>query len=749
MKTSRKLLALLLTVVLLAGMATTATAASSMHEVCAHGGHQVTVQCAPEQGDVTVTKSTRTETRGWWIFSRTVKFTDFTMTAVAKTGYTYAGWYEGATNLNKTATFTISSLCEGRPSELTDAFHHTYTARFTANDVTLTIVDAGATPSTQTQTKKYDEVMALPADGAGLAGHTFDHWEKSGAYESVGADIKMKGNVTLTAVYVENAPSEYTVTLNKSGNGTGEVTGAGSYLDGTNATVSAIAAPDSFFTGWFEGSEKISEWSPYSFGVAGNRTLVANFDRKPVQSLVPAFVLNESVPGVKNVWTITNPNEFGVSVTYRMNDETEPACEGEVIPANTTVTREFTPHTYRDTLNVNWESAPGVNVRFGVSAQEFYTLTITAYGDGDVVKQGTTDSLVGGTYVWNLEGQKSFTLVPQADAGTMFIGWGNAATGLANPLLLTLAGPYTYLDAYFVPVADVTVSKTVVVGSKVTTGAGFGFEIDVDEMSYAQAVSPQSSGAPSPYVDFPKTGSTNDNGEWTVQLPDGNYVLTETDTRYPNNLNGGFRFAVYEGEVHGITLTEDDETDLVKGNTIFVENYKQPDPEPNPNPNPGPAPAPAALVNLDVSVVGQGTVAPGSNSYSQNSTVVFTVTPAAGYEFLGWTGTDGAAVADNRIVMTGNRSVIANFGLIEEAIAQEETPATAPEVSPVAVPDETPVVEETSVEEVVTEEEVPLDTPELPKTGGFPMGLAIALGAAFSGTGLAMKRRKSKDQGNK
>jgi hypothetical protein len=95
-----------------------------------------------------------------------------------------------------------------------------------------------------------------------------------------------------------------------------------------------------------------------------------------------------------------------------------------------------------------------------------------------------------------------------------------------------------------------------------------------------------------------------------------------------------------------------------------------------------------------------GTVTPGSDNYGQNSVVQFTVIPAAGASFTGWSGEDAGdivTVTENgnifyRFTMSKARSLVATFEQLE-TLSDKESALSAPEVTeePVEVPDPTPV----------------------------------------------------------
>ena len=68
---------------------------------------------------------------------------------------------------------------------------------------------------------------------------------------------------------------------------------------------------------------------------------------------------------------------------------------------------------------------------------------------------------------------------------------------------------------------------------------------------------------------------------------------------------------------------------------------------------------------LSVSASDGGNVDPSSGTYNENSSVVITATPSAGYEFTEWTG--DASGTDNplTVTMTGNKTITATFSRIQ------------------------------------------------------------------------------------
>ena len=301
------------------------------------------------------------------------------------------------------------------------------------------------------------------------------------------------------------------------------------------------------------------------------------------------------------------------------------------------------------------------------------------------------------------------------------------------------------------------VEKLVMAQDESTT-PGAGFQFSISEMTEAVSQPAARSAILMP--------ATDSYGLTQVELPNGEYILTETGlVGYTNDLpENGFHFTVADGKI----LFGDGEE--LGDNTLVVTNIKDPDPTPtnppaeptpvptnppaeptpvptNPPAQPTPVPTnpptrPVSYVNLTVAVNGPGTATPGSGSQTRGAYVALTATPGEDAVFLGWTGPDGNLVTDNdQILMDADRSIIANFAI------DEPIPEGAPETTPIPEPTPVPAPQTGGADdEVILDVEVPLDTPVLPKTGGLPLSMLTGFGVLFTATGLTLRGNKRKEK---
>ena len=110
------------------------------------------------------------------------------------------------------------------------------------------------------------------------AGYTFVNWTRNGSVASTDPTYKfyVTENSTCVANFTQSLPS-YTVTATANPTNGGHVTGAGSYTQGTTATLTATANSGYGFTNWTSNGTQVSTDNPYTFTVTGDATFVANF----------------------------------------------------------------------------------------------------------------------------------------------------------------------------------------------------------------------------------------------------------------------------------------------------------------------------------------------------------------------------------------------------------------------------------------------------------------------------------------
>ncbi|MBR0122217.1 MAG: T9SS type A sorting domain-containing protein, partial [Bacteroidales bacterium] len=89
----------------------------------------------------------------------------------------------------------------------------------------------------------------------------------------------------------------YTVTLTANPAEGGEVIGEGTFEEGTEVTVTAIANDGYYFTYWTEGNAVVSEDAYYTFTLTEDRDLVANFEEEIVNYFTVTLTANPAEGG--------------------------------------------------------------------------------------------------------------------------------------------------------------------------------------------------------------------------------------------------------------------------------------------------------------------------------------------------------------------------------------------------------------------------------------------------------------------
>ncbi|MFN0203767.1 MAG: InlB B-repeat-containing protein [Bacteroidia bacterium] len=197
------------------------------------------------------------------------------------TGYTYQ-WYlngspiNGATSSSYTATaagnyeLEVYNGCYAVSSVVTVSITGaTYSVGTSANPVV-----GGTTSGSGSYVSGTNASVSATAN----TGYTFTNWTNNGNVVSLNPayTFAVTGNVNLVANFTQNTVS-YNVGTSANPVVGGTTSGSGSYVGGTNASVSATANTGYSFVNWTDNGNVVSSNPTYTFAVTGNVNLVANF----------------------------------------------------------------------------------------------------------------------------------------------------------------------------------------------------------------------------------------------------------------------------------------------------------------------------------------------------------------------------------------------------------------------------------------------------------------------------------------
>lgn len=155
-------------------------------------------------------------------------------------------------------------------------------------------IGAGTYPAGQILT-----VQAKPNSGFG-----FLNWTENNSILSTSANytISLNSNRSLVANFIQ----QLTVTTLINHSGGGQVTGGGSYNQGTSVTLSAITNVGYSFINWTENGTILSTLSSITFNVTQNRTITANFIRNTFPIVTALSATNITKTSFTANWNAVN-----------------------------------------------------------------------------------------------------------------------------------------------------------------------------------------------------------------------------------------------------------------------------------------------------------------------------------------------------------------------------------------------------------------------------------------------------------
>lgn len=191
-----------------------------------------------------------------------------TVTATANTGFTFTNWTENGdvVSTNANYTFTVNS-------------NRNLVANFTENTYTITVSANPSNGGTTSGGGTYNHGQSCTVIATSADGYTFMNWTENGTVVSTDANYTfvVTSNRSLVANFEEQLPDTYNINVSPNPNIGGTVTGGGTYAGGQQCTVTATANTGYTFINWIENGDEVTTNASYTFVVAGNRTLVANF----------------------------------------------------------------------------------------------------------------------------------------------------------------------------------------------------------------------------------------------------------------------------------------------------------------------------------------------------------------------------------------------------------------------------------------------------------------------------------------
>ncbi len=146
-----------------------------------------------------------------------------------------------------------------------------FVAEFVATqNFTITVESADPTRGQAFGGGTYQEGREVDIAAVAFSGYMFEKWQDGNTQNP--RTITVTENATYTAYFVESSTVTYTVTLTSNPE-QGTVSGGGTYISGTQATIQAFPNPGYVFTQWSDENTD----NPRTFTVTSDVTLVAFF----------------------------------------------------------------------------------------------------------------------------------------------------------------------------------------------------------------------------------------------------------------------------------------------------------------------------------------------------------------------------------------------------------------------------------------------------------------------------------------
>lgn len=547
-----------------------------------------------------------------------------------------------------------------------------------AGDGPIRTIDAVAAPvagGSVTNTGLYPDGSAAPLTATPNPGYAFVNWTDNGTVVSTSPNYTF--TVTADRSLVANFAAGSLITTASSPPTGGTTDGGGQFLNGSSRTVEAVAAPNYSFVNWTQNGVQVSTSAFYTFTVNGDRDLVANFTPTATNVGI-VFALPPNTAS-----STLNPSSF----------LTPDGIDGQGYSYE-----KFRTNTTEDIIDVRWRggytgnnagSNPVVEfvIKFyAATANGFYVdfttpvlKKVTIPGNGGQTPAG----VVGGIqmYDYHVTLPSSFHAVAattywiqiEASQAGYPLTWG-LATGMGGdnshfrettgspftnrsgdlPITLSAAAPTTY-----------AVSTTPTAGGSVS-GAG-------SYVPGAVVILNASPNAGYAFINWTEAGAiVSTSPSWSFNAAaDRDLVANFAPTYTLQLLSSSFTMGTVSGAgsfVAGSTATA---TATAKPGYVFLHWTEGGVPVSSLPSYPFPLVAGRTLtaqfaIGFNITTAtsfAPGGVVTGAGGYATGTPATLTATPAAGYQFTGWS--DGGTVVSTSATYTfsaaANRTLTAGF----------------------------------------------------------------------------------------
>lgn len=529
------------------------------------------------------------------------------LVAFPNDNYRFTGWFEADT------LYASTNIVE-----FTANNNRTFTARF-VEQCSLLLQTNIPNAATTVGAGTFDKGTAITISATANKGFTFKNWESNGTSisEESNYEFVIEESITIVA-NCEEIPA-YTIVATANPSSGGNITGAGTYLENDEITLSANANNGFSFIGWMENEEQISEEVSITFNAYENRTLTAVFEAEFIGYTIAlstseggtvsgAGLFNEG----ENVTITATPNEKYVFVHWLQGESivsTEQTYSFSISEdINLQAVFERTYETY--TIDVTSADEEKGSVSGGASYKEDEEITIHAtandgyrflhWTDGEnIISSDAEFSFVCSENKSIVaEFIKTYTITVENCEGGSLKGLGNGIFDEGTTITLSFSADEQHRFTAWKE-ADTIVTKATTY--TFTANADRTFLLDVNEKGETFTISVSTGGS-------------------VAGLNNGKFEAGETVTLIATPAEGYlFKGWVKNGE---IISTETILTFEANSNIqMFAEFVAKPK---------------AVTITVESNDDSFGTIT-GTGTYTEGEEITLIASPAPGYAFTAWT----------------------------------------------------------------------------------------------------------------
>ena len=232
---------------------------------------------------------------------------NYNFSVPVRTGYTFAGWYNGKIQLtdNKGKSLSVWNYASNK----------TVTAKWTINTYTVSATSSSSSAGTVSGAGDYNYNSKVTLNASTNNGYTFIGWYKG--------DTKVSADLIYTfslGAANENYTAKWIVcpvTLNTSVANAGTVSGVEKTVAGKNTTITAKTNNGYTWIGWFDGATKLTDDFSYTFTMPDSTENKVTYTAKWIACPV---TLNINIPEAGTVSGLPLKTMLGQDITVVAKD---------------------------------------------------------------------------------------------------------------------------------------------------------------------------------------------------------------------------------------------------------------------------------------------------------------------------------------------------------------------------------------------------------------------------------------------